>query len=156
MLVFVNKFPFIRFEKKPVAYEYRLVNGKVMTDADISLIKQTKKNLSNHNINLNKIKIVVDDEFFYDIDTNTINPQYAELISNKKEIISLNKPERIIRIQFRKYVYFDDDIFLMLKKALKYQKRGVVVKACADFEDGIEMISLDDEVEKHIIYFDNN
>ena len=149
MLVFVNKFPFIRFERKPMKFEYRLVNGKVITDADILLIKQTKKNLSNHNINLNKIKIIVGDEFLYDIDTNTINSQYAELISNNNEIISLNKPEKIITIRFRKYVYFGDEIFDMLSKALKNEKRGVVVKACPDFEDGIEMISLDDETENY-------
>lgn len=151
MFVFVNEFPFIKFEKKPVVYEYRLVNGNPISETELTLIKTTKKNLSNNNINLNKIKIIVGDEFLYDIDTNTINPQYADLISESKEIISLNKPEKIIKIQFRKYIYFDDDIFLILKKSLNYEKRGVVVKACPNFDEGIEMVSLDYEVEKYIV-----
>ena len=150
MLVFVKKFPFIRFEKKPVRYEYRLVNGKPMTDDDISLIKRTKRNLSNYNINLNKIRIVIEDVFLYDIDTNTINPQYAELISDSNNnTIFLNKPESIIRIKFKKYMHFGDEIFDMLKQALKQEKRGVVVKATPNFDDGIEMISLDDETKKY-------
>lgn len=153
MIRIVKKFPYIIFEKKPVVYEYKLVNARPMSDIEKSLIKHTKKQLSNHNINLTKIKIIIGDEFLYDINTNTINPSYAELISNK-ELIGLNKPERVIRIRFRKYKYFGDDIFDMLRKALKYQKRGVVVKACADFDEGIEMISLDDEVNKHIAFFD--
>ena len=153
MLVLSKTFPYIKFEKKPVRFEYRLVNGKVLSENDKILIKTTKKNLSNNNINLNKIKIVVGDNFYYDIDTNTINPQYAELISESKDVLGLNKPERIVNIRFRKYIYFGDDIFLMLKKALKYEKRGVVIKATTDFEEGIEMVSLDDETEN---YFRNS
>lgn len=151
MLVLVKKFPFIRFEKKPVTYEYRLVNGKPMTDDDVSLIKTTKRNLSNHNINLNKIKIVIGDYFLYDVDTNTINPQYAELISDSNNnTIFLNKPEGIVRVKFKKYAHFGDEIFDMLKKALKQEKRGVVVKATPNFDNGIEMISLDDETKKQM------
>jgi len=136
----------LEYISKQRLYRKIFVNSENKSKKEIELIKKCKNILIENNVKLNKIRFITNKKFSYDIKNNNINPKYIKIVDNKNEIVYLNKPENLIRIELTKYVFYDKQIFFLLKNAIKNVKRGIVIKAFEEINNEIWMCCLDDEI----------
>jgi hypothetical protein len=139
----------------------RVVKISVMTgERERALIKHSRDVLSFHQVPLEKIRFVFTPSFTYDIDKNTVNPEYemmlplrndgSGLFNTNEPVIYLNKPENSIMINVVKYRV--DDVYDFVKQMVKNTKRGVVIDINIPLSmnsSTVRLVNLDDEVKKY-------
>jgi hypothetical protein len=145
----IPKFLFLLFQKKdePELYKTIILNNKVMSKAQKELIKSCRKILSDNNVPLNKIRFILESSFMYDIDKNTINPTYKQLIpkNKKRPIIEIDKPKNLMTIFLGEYE--TENNFDVVKTLLKKTKKGLIILANnIDYNLIISIANLDDAI----------
>ncbi|MFA5366344.1 MAG: hypothetical protein WC333_00275 [Dehalococcoidia bacterium] len=145
----IPRFLLSLFNKKDGSEPYKKVvlNGSFMTKAQKELLKNCKKRLSDNNIPLNKIRFVLEPQFIYDIDNNTINPTYTQLIPKKRKypIVEIGKPKNSMTVFLGQYQTVNN--FNVIRNFTKGTKKGLVVLASEeDYNAVVWLANLDDAI----------
>jgi hypothetical protein len=148
-LKLIPKFLLSLFNKKDESESYKTVvlNGNFMTKAQKELLKTCKKTLSDNNIPLNKIRFILEPSFIYDIDNNTINPTYKQLIPRKRKhpVVEIGKPKNCLTVFTGQYQTVNN--FNVIRNLARSTRKGLVVLASEeDYNTVVWLANLDDAI----------
>lgn len=119
---------FIDFVKGNGKVEYTAITvGNDFSDGFDELVKKNKNLLSDHGINLNKVRFVHTPVFMYDTDKNTLNPTFVAMLPSKKNapIVEVGKPKNVFEIKVIEHKVGDN--YKFIKYLVDNTKRGVVI-----------------------------
>jgi hypothetical protein len=136
-----------RKESEPVKYNTLYQNANLMSKEQKELLKSCRRILTDNKIPINKIKFVFESSFVYDIDTDTINPTYKQLVpdNNKYPTIEIGVPHNIMTVFLGENRTYDN--YALLKLLTKKSKKGVALLVDTDFEDVMWLANLDDAID---------
>jgi len=141
---------FFRKESEPVKYDTFYQNAKPMSRAQKELLKLSKRILIDNGVPLSKLKFVFDTSFTYDVDNNTINPPYKQLVPNGKKhyTIEIGAPLNTMTVFLGENRMYDN--YVLLKEKLRKSKRGIAILVDTNYDDVMWMASLDDAAAYYI------
>lgn len=119
---------FFEFVKGNGDIEYASIAvGNDFSDGFEELVKKNRNLLSDHGINLNKIRFVYVPVFSYDTDKNIINPNFVVMLPSKKNapIIEIGKPSNVVKVSINSHSVMDNYEFI--KHLVKKTKKGIVI-----------------------------
>jgi hypothetical protein len=149
---------FFRKESEPVKYDTFYQNAYPISKEQKELLKLCKRVLTDNGVPLSKLKFVFETSFTYDVDNNTINPLYKQLIPNNKKhpTIEIGVPQNTMTVFLGENRMYDN--YKFLKDKLRKSKKGVAILVDIDYDDVMWIASLDDaaafyaESLKHLEY----
>lgn len=126
MKIFLKRF--FDFVKRNGDVEYTAVTiGDDFRDGFEKLVKKNRNLLSDHGVNINKVRFIFTPSFTYDTDKNKINPTFVAMLPSKSNapIIEIGKPENVVSDTVVNYKV--DDNYDFIKELVKNSKRGIVI-----------------------------
>ena len=129
---------FFEYVKGNGGVEYTAVTiGNDFSEGYEKLVKKNRNLLSDHGINLNKVRFVYTPTFFYDVEKNIINPSFTAMLPSKKSapIIEIGKPKNVVEVKVA--MYHSSDNYGFMKDLAKNSKKGIVIYI-KRFEDAIK------------------
>lgn len=128
---------------EPVRYDTFYQNANLMSKEQKELLKSCRRILIDNKVPLNKIKFVFETQFTYDIDKNTVNPVYKQLVPNssKHHIIEIGVPQNTMTIFLGENRTYNN--YELLKDLLRKSKRGIAMLVDTDYDDVMWLANLD-------------
>jgi hypothetical protein len=132
---------------EPVRYDTFYQNANLMSKEQKELLKSSRRILIDNRVPLNKLKFVFETQFIYDIDKNTINPVYKQLVPNSKKhhIIEIGVPQNTMNIFLGENRTYNN--YELLKDLLRKSKKGIVILVDVDYDDVMWLANLDDAID---------
>ena len=143
----MNSIPnFIRklFKKdEPVKFDTFYLNASLLSKEQVELVKSCRKHLTENKIPINKIKLVFESSFTYDVDKSVINPTYKQLIpdNNKYPVIEVNKPLNTMTVVLSENRTYNN--YELLKQLAVKSKRGIALMISNNFDEVMWLANLD-------------
>jgi len=133
---FLNKFFGFLKQKKYKSNKYTRVDiCDDVSDDFRELIKKNRMLLSDNGVNLNKIRFIFQPTFTYDIDRDSVNPQYtvylplrnddSGLFDKNAPVLEIGKPQNIVTGTVNNYKF--EDNYAFIKELTKKTKRGIAI-----------------------------
>jgi hypothetical protein len=134
---------------EPVKYDTFYQNANLMSKQQKEQLKSCRRLLIDNGITINKLKFVFETQFTYDIDKNSINPVYRQLVPNSKKhhTIEIGAPQNIMTIFLGENRTYNN--YVLLKDLVGKSKRGVAILVDIDFDEVMWLANLDDAVQFH-------
>lgn len=135
-----------RKEDEPVRYDTFYQNANLMSKEQKEQLKSCRRILTDNGVPINKIKLVFESPFEYDIDKGMINPTYKQLVPNNKKhhTIEIGVPQKSMTIFLGENRTYNN--YELLKTLTRKSKKGIAMLVGDDYDEVMWLASLDDAV----------
>jgi hypothetical protein len=132
---------------EPVKFDTFYLNASLLSNEQVELVKACRKHLIENKIPINKIKLVFEMSFTYDVDKSVINPTYKQLIPDNKKypVIEVEKPLNTMTVVLGENRTYNN--YELLKQLTKKSKRGIALLVNDDYDEVMWLANLDEAVD---------
>jgi len=132
---------------EPVKFDTFYLNASLLSKEQVELVKACRKHLIENKIPINKIKLVFEMSFTYDVDKSVINPTYKQLIPDNKKypVIEVEKPLNTMTVVLGENRTYNN--YELLKQLTKKSKRGIALLVNDDYDEVMWVANLDEAVD---------